>query len=536
LGRVAQLRADPPEPTTVDSHVTIVRPIPGTFDPEFFGYMIVSIEEFLKGAGEGCGGQTELGRSTLAEKFLVRYPASIREQQRIVRILDEAFEAIATARAYAERNLQNAGELSESYTDALFRSRGENWATTTLDHLATNLDSERIPVTRSQRTSGPYPYYGASGIVDHVADYIFEGNALLISEDGANLLARSSPVAFSVDGKYWVNNHAHVLKFADFETQRFVEFYLESIRLDQYVTGAAQPKLTQRALNSIPIYIPSTAAARARVVSAIESVSAETRRVKSIYQRKLTALDELKKSLLHRAFTGELTASQPTVIPISQANERRTEKAERGLSTTDRHAGILALAYRAHERAGKLPYFGHVKAEKIAHMVEARLGIDLGREPVKDAAGPNDFPHLHRVEHRARNARFFEFKREGTRYTVSVLPEFDKLIERTREDLGEQCAEVERLIELMLPMDTTRAEILATVYAAWNNLLLDGLSPTDEEIVRAAREDWHADKLKIDRHRFFNAIQWMRDEGLTPSGTGRRVVDRPAKAKPAKKR
>ncbi len=132
----------------------------------------------------------------------------------------------------------------------------KGWETKTLDRISTNLDSRRVPITKGVRESGQYPYYGASGIVDYVADYIFDEDALLISEDGANLLARSTPIAFPASGRYWVNNHAHILKFESLTTQRFVELYLESIPLDDYITGAAQPKLSQRALNSIPIPVP----------------------------------------------------------------------------------------------------------------------------------------------------------------------------------------------------------------------------------------------------------------------------------------
>ncbi len=132
----------------------------------------------------------------------------------------------------------------------------KGWETKTLDRISTNLDSRRVPITKGVRESGEYPYYGASGIVDYVADYIFDEDALLISEDGANLLARSTPIAFPASGRYWVNNHAHILKFESLTTQRFVELYLESIPLDDYITGAAQPKLNQRALNSIPIPVP----------------------------------------------------------------------------------------------------------------------------------------------------------------------------------------------------------------------------------------------------------------------------------------
>jgi type I restriction enzyme S subunit len=228
------------------------------------------------------------------------------EQQRIVGILDEAFDGIATAKANAEKNLQNARALFESHLQIVFTQRGEGWVEKTVNEISTNLDSRRIPITKSNRKSGEYPYYGASGIVDHVADYIFEGDTLLVSEDGANLLMRSTPIAFSVSGKYWVNNHAHILKFGNIAVQRFVEFYLESIMLDEYIRGAAQPKLTQKALNSIPIPIPKSVEAQAKIVEGIESLSEETQRLESTYQRKLDALEALKNSLLDQAFTGVL--------------------------------------------------------------------------------------------------------------------------------------------------------------------------------------------------------------------------------------
>jgi type I restriction enzyme S subunit len=228
------------------------------------------------------------------------------EQERIVGLLDAAFAGLATAQAHAATNLQNARALFASHLQSVFSQPGKGWVKTTVDKISTNLDSKRVPITKNVRTSGKYPYYGASGIVDYVADYIFEGDTLLVSEDGANLLARSTPIAFSVSGKYWVNNHAHILKFENTATQRFVEFYLGSIKLDEYIRGAAQPKLSQTALNSIPIPIPKSVEAQARVVESIESLSEETQRLESIYQRKLAALAELKKALLHRAFAGEL--------------------------------------------------------------------------------------------------------------------------------------------------------------------------------------------------------------------------------------
>ncbi len=241
---------------------------------------------------------------TLAE-FQLIYPP-LQEQERIVGILDQAFDGIATAKANAEKNLQNARAIFESHLDAVFSQRGEGWVETTIERISENLDSRRIPITKNVRKAGEYPYYGASGIVDYVADYIFDEDILLISEDGANLLARSTPIAFSVSGKCWVNNHAHILKFQNKDTQKYVELYINSIPIDEYVTGAAQPKLNQRMLNVIPIPIPKTTSEQSEIVKKLEGISSETQSLEVIYQKKIAALDDLKKSLLDQAFTGNL--------------------------------------------------------------------------------------------------------------------------------------------------------------------------------------------------------------------------------------
>ncbi len=159
------------------------------------------------------------------------------------------------SRAEQSRAEQSRAEQSRALIKLLQYVFG--YAVVTLEDIAENCDSMRKPVTSGKREAGEYPYYGASGIVDYVKDYIFDGDYLLVSEDGANLLARSTPIAFSISGKNWVNNHAHVLKFECYETRRFIEFYLNSIDLSSYISGGAQPKLNQKNLNRIEIPLPS---------------------------------------------------------------------------------------------------------------------------------------------------------------------------------------------------------------------------------------------------------------------------------------
>ena len=173
-------------------------------------------------------------------------------QQEIVRILDK----FTQLEAELEAELDCRKRQYEYYRNKLLSYEGNEVEWKTLDQISENLDSKRQPITSGFRTSGKIPYYGASGVVDYVEDYIFDGDFLLISEDGANLLARNTPIAFSVSGKIWVNNHAHISKFRTYEERRFIEFYLNKIDLTPYISGAAQPKLNKKNLNSIKFPIP----------------------------------------------------------------------------------------------------------------------------------------------------------------------------------------------------------------------------------------------------------------------------------------
>lgn len=204
------------------------------------------------------GGQPQFNGNALSE---IKIPLPPLEVQK---------EIVAEIEGY-QKVIDGARAVLENYRPHI--AIDPKWPIQKLGDLADNLDSRRIPITKSDRMEGKFPYYGASGIVDYVDDFIFDENILLISEDGANLLARSTPIAFSVSGKCWVNNHAHVLKFSELATQKFIETYLNSIKLDDYITGSAQPKLNQQAMNRISIPFPTFETQRT-IVAEIEAEQA----------------------------------------------------------------------------------------------------------------------------------------------------------------------------------------------------------------------------------------------------------------------
>ena len=130
------------------------------------------------------------------------------------------------------------------------------WPLRSIEELTINYDVKRKPVKGPDRKPGPYPYYGASGIVDYVDGYLFDGEYLLIAEDGENLRSRQTPIAFMAKGKFWVNNHAHIVTGNKHTDTRFLLYSLLNADIDSYLTGAVMPKLTQGNLNRIKIACP----------------------------------------------------------------------------------------------------------------------------------------------------------------------------------------------------------------------------------------------------------------------------------------
>lgn len=318
LGRVAQLRQTPDEPTTVDSHVTIARPLQGKFFSDFFGYMLVFIEEAIKEAGEGCGGQTELARSALAERFSVTYPSDQLAQQRIVAILDAVFADIATAKANAEKNLQNARALFDSYLKSIFMEQGDEWQPKQLGQVAEVQSGGTPTVSIKEFWNGDIPWYSSGELKKtlttnperHItSDGLNSSNAKLFPK-GSLLVGMYDTAALKMsildrDGAF---NQA--IAGVKPNENIDVEFILHAInsektRLLLERRGVRQKNLSLGKIKEIVIPLPALEKQR-EVVAKLCLFRSETQRLEAIHHQKLTTLHALKKSLLHQAFSGSL--------------------------------------------------------------------------------------------------------------------------------------------------------------------------------------------------------------------------------------
>ena len=243
----------------------------------------------------------------LSAKAAARLPVPIpplAEQDWVVYFVEEQMSRLAAATEGLDRGATRLNSLRTAFRRVALMSGDDSWRRVTLPAITKNRDGQRIPVRKSDRVPGPFPYYGASGVIDHVDRYLFDGEYLLVAEDGANLLSRSSPIAFRASGRFWVNNHAHVLEAGPEVDLGFLELWLDSLDLTRYVTGTAQPKLTQAALNRIEVRLPSVDDQRLlvdRVARQVSVADAATGGIDNIRAR----AKRLKAEVLRAAFSGK---------------------------------------------------------------------------------------------------------------------------------------------------------------------------------------------------------------------------------------
>ncbi|MFM2171521.1 MAG: hypothetical protein RI957_1750 [Verrucomicrobiota bacterium] len=227
------------------------------------------------------------------------------EQRRIV----ARIESLAAEIAEAKRLKNETKFATERFWKSLsLLARSSDAPVQRLDDLAEFLDGRRIPLSESQRATrkGTFPYYGASGIIDWIDDFIFDEPLLLLSEDGANLINRSTPIAFIAEGKYWVNNHAHVLRpYASKADIRFLAYALSDFDVSRFNFASAQAKLNQKNARTIEFPVPSVPEQR-RIVAELDALQAQVGSLKLLQSETAAELDALLPAILDRAFKGEL--------------------------------------------------------------------------------------------------------------------------------------------------------------------------------------------------------------------------------------
>ena len=206
-------------------------------------------------------------------------------------------------RLIKEKKIRKPKPLPPVEMDKILFEIPESWEWLRFGDVTFNRDGERIPVSKEERSTLEkiYDYYGASGIIDKIDNYLFDKPLLLIGEDGANLINRSTPIAFIAKGKYWVNNHAHVLDGISLDFLRYLEIFINATDLTPYVTGTAQPKMNQTKMNSIPLALPPFQEQK-RIVAKVDQLMALCDELESKIEQSQTDGTNLMEAVV-----GELT-------------------------------------------------------------------------------------------------------------------------------------------------------------------------------------------------------------------------------------
>lgn len=263
------------------------------------------------------------------------------------------------------------------------------WEEKRLDEVVEFLDGLRKPLEAGERVAGPYPYYGASGIIDYVENYIFDDELILLSEDGANIIDRNYRVAFLAKGKYWVNNHAHVLKAVDSNVDYFICEQLESFDYRKYNSGGAQPKLNQATCRSIIMRMPCIEEQRkiADCLSSVDDIITAT-------QSELLAWQERKKGVMQKIFNREVRFKADDGSEFPEWEEKRlgelftriVEKNRTDLSpltiiqgqgTVRRDESDRRIAY---DKKGLKNYKAVKKDDFIVHLRSFEGGLEIANQ------------------------------------------------------------------------------------------------------------------------------------------------------------
>jgi len=245
----------------------------------------------------------------------------IDKQQQLIKLLKEKRQAVISHAV--TRGLNPDAPMKDSGVEWL----GEvpaHWGVSAIKHRLISQDSRRIPLSSEERgkRTGDFRYYGASGVIDFIDDYIFDESTVLVGEDGANLVTRNTPLAFSAHGKYWVNNHAHILKTEDGLADYWAET-IEHIDINPIVSGSAQPKLTAEALNNLKISYPKELKERVQIEQYIKVKKEKYGSLIGKANEQVALLSERRTALISAAVTGKIDVRHHASHPVGNGYQLR---------------------------------------------------------------------------------------------------------------------------------------------------------------------------------------------------------------------
>ncbi|MCB4320815.1 restriction endonuclease subunit S [Alcaligenes nematophilus] len=488
--------------TAVD--VTIFRPSEVNADRRYL-VQYFSTPQWFESVLEQVGGTTHkrISRSALGN-IKVPLPCDLDEQHAIATalsdmdaLLDGLDCLIAKKRAIKQATMQ---QLLTGQT-RLPGFSGE-WKIKPLGELCSLRSGESITSEDIDETS-EFPCYGGNGLRGYTNDYTHDGDYVLIGRQGAlcgNVVAAS--------GKFFASEHALIVTSTPEVATKWLYYILSEANLNQYSESSAQPglsatKLLRLEFNAPPAKEEQTAIANVLTDMDTEITALETRRAKTL---------ALKQAMMQELLTGRTRLVMPDAKPVGEV----------AAQTEGRKANVhflrSVLAAEIIDQLHDQPTFGHVKFEKMMFLAEHLCEVDTGSTYHRKAAGPYDNRALRSIDSQLQKQQWFEARKQEGRYQYVPLAKrggHKPYFERHFSGIGET---LEKILSAFKTAKTEQCEIVATLLAAWSDLLSEKGTVSDETIVHEVLHNWHEAKQRIPEDRWLMALGWMREKGFVPKG------------------
>ena len=522
-------------------NVALIKTLPDLtkLNRDYFYYYLTSpnFQKPLLNAAERSA-QAGFSKKDIAD-FEVPVPSLV-EQKRIVGVLNVAFSKIDRLETIAKCTIENAEDMFQAAMEKVYAQCPNSWLEDKLHNLATKIGSGATP--RGGQKS--YKQTGLSLIRSlNVHDNRFKYAKLALIDDEqaeklSNVTLQSGDVLLNITGASVarccvvpndvlparVNQHVSIIRpKIDMLDSKFLCFALISQTYKNQLLGigeeggSTRQAITKAQIQEFEIRFPQEIKEQKRLVKVLENAERLSTAVISNQKNKLIALSELRQSLLQKAFAAELVSMNENEVPSQiisiPINDNYTH-----------HAGAIAYADSYFRNNAPDTFHGRTIFEKVVQAAEAIAGIELGRQAVQGMRGPTDDKQRDIVEAMASEKGYFSFESTGGKgMKLKRGRNFSKLRLSFEENFQAQIPALDKFLRLIAPMPTRDVEVLSTVHTAWNNYLIEKQEPTNEQIVYAAREGWHEEKTKIPRHKFFTAIESLRERDLIPTGQGKYV-------------
>ena len=462
---------------------------------------------------------SSISRGSIQETKLLVPPVA--EQRAIAEALSDIDGLIAALdRKIAKKRLIKQGAMQQLLT-GIKRLPGftDTGVERELMAICDVLDNKRIPLNEEQRKTGIYPYCGANGIVDYIDQYIFEEDLILIAEDGGNFEQfETRPISYWMTGKYWVNNHAHVLKAKSDYNQKYIFYQLEHKDITDYIVSGTRTKLTRSQLDKIKILLPNSQSEQQAIATILSDMDKEI----ADFEAKRDKYRLLKSGMMQKLLTGQIRLTKPLtkVVPlVSEASAARE-------IPVDAHILAGHIVNRLWQSKG----WGRTKLQKSLHLIGYCLQLNLGNEYIRNTAGPDDQLLMNYIDQKFKQYRHVNIKKErrsdGTVHYSYIPTPLIQELEIAYEQYPQNIrGHIDVLLDKLSTTNLAGAEILSTLYAVWNNRIIKGEQITDD-LLLADFYAWSQHKADFEERRVRNALDYMRKENIVPIGWGKYIDKR----------